>query len=241
MNKKILNLSLFVLFLIPLQLVYSQNLIGFSVGNNFAKFFETKKVQTNYESKYPFKSGYFAALNFETDKEKHNFSLNVLYGHQKTEFDFTSFDKFGDYYSHYEYKFQNYQFDINYIFKLKSQNKSTFKLFFGPSISKRVNEETVTSYGSFPQPTVQYDTTGQAVYMYINKYWEKNNFESNDLPRINIGFNFGFSVTFPITIKTNLVLENKNTLFLNDQSLQYGINLLGLLNNSISVGLRFKI
>jgi len=242
MKNSLLGFLLF-LFTLNIKNFYSQNLIGFSGGANFGKYFTTKSYY-NYKKtdpKYPFKSGYFAAIHFETDKEKHNIGLNVQYGKQATEFDYTDYDKFGAYYTHYEYQYKYYQCDVDYVLKMNSKKKTNVKLFLGPSILKRIDEKTLNANGHFPQPTVQYDTTGQAVYMYITKYWGKNNFESKDLPTINYGINFGFSVSFSIIHKLNLVLENKNTLFLNDQSLKYNINVMGLLNSSFSAGLRFKI
>lgn len=242
MNKIIFTLVLGAVFTFYDKKVSAQNFFGLSTGGTVAKLFETKVVRSNFQSKYPFRTGHLFSLNYERNKEnkKFGYGLSISYGQQNLEFDFIESDKFGAYTRHYEYKTKDILMDCNFSYNVIPDKESSLKLFLGPSIFKRIHEETIFANGSYPYPTTIYDSTGQQIVVFVLKFWEKENYKSNELSVMNFGLNFGVKSTLLIRQNVFLSLENRNFLFFNDQSLKETINILGLLRCSLLIGLGIK-
>lgn len=242
MKKHISNFLFCTIFIfVNSKTINAQKYIGINIGYNTGKYFESwKQKYVDYDSKYKTKSGYQLSFNFQKVNLKYKLRFELLYGLQKTHLEVLKNQGNGSSFKKLDYTFQYLEFSFDYSFNLISKNNKSLDLFFGPSCYYNLN--TIASGNGWNFVSVlAYNSIGQPYYTMTTKDWEVSSEKSEDLSKLNLGVNFGINFRLPINKTLDCIFENKNTLYLNNQTKLNDINPTAFIKSGISVGLRYRI
>lgn len=238
--------SVYLIFMISLSVfnlksIRAQNNIGINIGYNTGKYFESwKQKYVDFDSKYKTKIGYQLSFNIQKVNLKNKLRFELLYGLQKTHLEVLKNQGNGSSYKNLDYTFQYLEFSFDYSFNLISKNNKSLDLFFGPSCYYNLN--TIASGNGWNFVSVlAYNSIGQPYYTMTTKDWVVSSEKSEDLSKLNLGVNFGINFRLPINKILDCIFENKNTLYLNNQTKLNDINPTAFIKSGISVGLRYRI
>lgn len=204
--------------------------IGFLGGYNAGKFLNFS-IDPDYSSKYSLKSGFSLASFYETkDKPAISFRVGLQYSFQKADIEASEHVGHSSFYTKSDYSFHLLALNFNLVFQLVNQPKLKFNLLVGPEFSYIINTKAKGEGWTYYSAS-----TG------TKQYWEKDERNSKDLYKFNVGVNLGLEFIIPVREQLDFLIQNRYTILITSISKIQNIGYTSLLTASLQVGLQYNL
>lgn len=218
----------------------AQQYIGISGGYCKGTFVDFAKKQ-DYDANYHLKNGAAFSSFYETKMDStSNLRIELQYKWQSADMEIKNNAGHASFYKNLDYSFQMLNLNLNYSFRLIE--KKSFKMYFllGPTFSYNINTIAEGNGWEFYYQT-QIDTNGNPVQILTTRNWEKDEHNSKDLSRFNIGLDIGLDFMVPINDRMDFILQNKYNIFLTNTMTLDDLRHTSLLTGHLSLGLRYDL
>lgn len=207
-----------------------QHAIGFTTGYNAGRFLNFFKDDT-YHANYRLKSGFSLATFYETkNKPVVSFRVGLQYQYQNANMEVHEQVSHSSFYTKIDYSIQLLVLNLDLVFQLVKQPKLKFNLLFGPDFSYTINTKAKGEGWTYYSAS-----TG------TKQYWEKDERNSKDLSKFNIGVNLGLEFIFPIREQLDFLIQNRYTILTTNVSKVQNIRHTSMLTGGLQVGLRYNL
>ena len=226
--------------IVNLTVSNAQQFIGISGGYNKETFLDFANKQ-DYDAKYHLKSGVAFSSFYETKMDStSNLRIELQYKFQNADMEINNNAGHASFYKNLNYSFQ--LLNLNLIYSFRIFEKKSFKMYFllGPTFSYNINTIAKGNGWEFYYQT-QIDTNGNPVQILTRRNWKKNESNSKDLSRFNIGFDIGFDFMIPINNRMDFILQNKYNVFLTNITTLDNLRYTSLFTGHLNVGLRYNL
>lgn len=218
----------------------AQQFIGINGGYCKGTFTDFAKKQ-DYDANYHFKNGIAFSSFYETKMDSvSNLRIELQYKLQSADMEIKNNAGHASFYKNLDYSFQ--LLSINLIYSFQLIEKKSFKINFllGPTFSYNINTIAKGNGWEFFYQT-QIDTNGNPVQILTTRNWEKDEINSKDLSKFNIGFDIGLDFMIPMNDRMDLIFQNKYNIFLTNITTLDDLRHTSLLTGYLNLGLRYHL
>ncbi len=218
----------------------AQKFIGISGGYCKGTFTDFAKKQ-EYDANYNIKNGIAFSSFYETKMDSlSNLRIELQYRFQNADMEIKSNAGHASFYKNLDYSFQ--LLNLNLIYSFRLIEKKAFKMYFlfGPTFSYNINTIAKGNGWEFYYQ-MQVDTNGNPVSILTTRKWEKDESNSKDLSKFNIGVDIGLDFMIPINDRMDFILQNKYNLFLTNITTFDDLRHTSLLTGYLNLGLRYNL
>lgn len=217
-----------------------QHSIGFTGGYNAGTFFNFSK-KLDYDANYQLKSGFSAASFYETKMDSIiNIRVELQYRLQNAGMEIYRNAGHASFYKNLHYSLHLLNLNLLYLFRIVDRKSFKANILFGPTFSYTINTLAKGNGWDYRLVT-QIDTLGNSVSFITTQDWEKNERNSKDLSRFNVGVDLGFDFLIPVHDQLDFLIQNRYTIFLTNVSKMKNIQHTSLFTGSLQVGLRYNL
>jgi len=217
----------------------AQHYVGISGGYSFGTFTNFVKEE-HYNAKYHFKSGVAFSFFYEAKLDTIcNLIIETQYKWQNADMKIDYNIWHASFHRDMKYSFHLLNFNLIYSFRLVE--KKAFKLYFllGPTFTYNVNTSAKGNGWDFVSQT-SIDSIGNPIQILTTRHWVKNENNSKDLSKFNVGVDLGLNFIIPISNKADLFIQNRYNIFLTNFSKQNNLRYTSLFSGYVNVGFRYK-
>ena len=237
MNFRIIFISLLFQSMF-FNMVCAQHYIGFNAGYSTATFLDYKN-DTNYDATYRFKNGLALSSFYETKIDSNvNFRIELQYNYQQSDLEVRNNAGKASFYKNLD--FSSHLLNLHLVPSFRVFNKKNVQMNFslGLVFSYNINTHAKGNGWDYIYKT-GIDSSGNEFSFVSTQDWEKDERNSNELSRVNLGAVFGLSFRIPIHEKMDFLIQNNYRLFLTRAiSMPYHTS---MLIGDLSVGLRYRL
>jgi hypothetical protein len=218
----------------------AQQFIGITGGFCKGTFADFAKKQY-YDANYNFKNGITFSSFYETKIDSiNNLRIELQYNLQNADMEIKNNEGRASFYKNLDYSFQ--LLNLNLINSFRLIEKKSIKMYFlvGPTFSYNINTIAKGNGWEFYYQT-QIDTNSNPVSILTTRNWEKNEQNSKDLSKFNIGFDIGLDFMIPMNNRIDLIFQNKYNFWLTNITTLDDLKHTSLLTGHLNVGLRYNL
>lgn len=241
MSVKNIHIIIIVIFAIFNSTVSNaQAFIGISGGYSKGSFTNFTK-KDDYDANYHFKNGVAFSSFYETKMDSSsNFRIELQYKLQNADMEIKNNAGHASFYKYIDYSFQLLNLNLIYSFMLIDKKSFKINLLFGPTFSYNIKTIAKGNGWAWYNQT-QIDTNGNPIQNLTMKNWEKDETNSKDLSKFNMGLDMGIDFAIPMTSKLDLLLQNRYNIFLTNITTLKDLRHTSLLTRYFNLGLRYKL
>ncbi|MBN2730100.1 MAG: outer membrane beta-barrel protein [Bacteroidales bacterium] len=218
----------------------AQQFIGVSGGYGKGTFTDFAKKQ-DYDANYHLKNEVAFSSFYETKMDStNNLRIELQYKLQRADMEIKYNAGHSSFYKNLDYSF--HLLNLNLIYSIHIIKKKSFELNFllGPTFSYNINTVAKGNGWEFYYQT-QVDTSGNPVQILTTRNWEKDERNSKDLSKFNIGFDAGLDFLIPLNDRLYFLLQNRYNIFLTNITILKDLRHTSLLTGYINIGLMYKL
>ncbi len=217
---------LFVAF--SFSIAHAQQAVGLSGGVNFARFFDYTNDE-DYESHYPINAGSSYSIFYETTADSiHAFRIELQYNIQNADLTVSQFTGMESSYKDLRYTFRQVNLHLMYSFPLGDWDSFKIDYLFGLNLAYTTNTKAEGDGWWHPSKVPL-----------AGKNWIKNENNSKDIVKFNLGFDLELDFIFPISNSMDVFVNPRYTLFFLD-ALRIGLPYTSLMSAQLNLGLRYN-
>jgi hypothetical protein len=218
----------------------AQKFIGINGGYCIGTFTDFTKKE-NYDANYHFKKGFSFSSFYETKMDSaSDLRVELQYILQNADMEINNNAGHASFYKNLDYSFRLINLNLVYSFQLIERKSSNVRFLIGPTFSYNLTTSTKGSGWEFYYQT-QIDTNGNPVSILTKRNWEKNEQNSNDLSKFNIGFDIGLALIIPMNDRIDLIFQNKYNILLTNITTLDDLRHTSLLTGHLNIGLRYNL
>jgi len=217
----------------------AQHYIGFTGGYSMGTFTNFVKKQ-GYDANYHLKSGVSFTSFYETKIDTlYNLKIELQYRWQNADLKINNNAGHSSFYKKVDYSF--HLLNLNLICSFRLVEKKSFKLYFllGPTFALNVNT-TAKGNGWEYYSKTQIDTNGNPVPILTTREWEKNECNSKDLSKFNVGIDLGLDFIIPLNRSLDFLIQNRYNIFITNFTKQKNLRYTSLFLGNLNIGVRYK-
>lgn len=220
------------------NMIHAQHYIGFNAGYSTASFVDFTN-DNNYESKYRFKSGVAISSFYEAKIDSNvNFRIELQYNYQQSDLEVRNNVGKGSFYKNLD--FSSHLMNLHFAPSFRLINKKSLRMSFSPGLVVSYNMYTHSKGNGWDYVHKTFiDSSGNEMSFVTTQDWEKNERNSNDLARFNVGVVFGLNFLVPVNQKIDFLIQNNYRLLLT-RAIQMPYHT-SMLIGDLSIGLRYRL
>jgi hypothetical protein len=230
-------ITFIIIFIHPVS--NAQHYFGFTGGYSIGTFTNFVKKQ-GYDANYHLKSGVSVTSFYETKLDAIcNLKVELQYRWQNTDFKINNNAGHSSFYKKMDYSFHLLNLNLICLFQLV-ETKS-FKLCFllGPTFALNVNT-TAKGNGWEYYSQMQIDTNGNPIQILTTREWEKDERNSKDLSKFNVGIDLGLDFIIPLNSRMDFLIQNRYNIFITNFTKQKNLRYTSLFLGNLNIGVRYK-
>lgn len=216
--------------------IYAQHFIGITGGYSCGRFLDYTN-DPHYDAKYYFNSGIVVSSFYETKIDSStNFKIDLQYHFQRADLEVKS----KSFYKNLDLAFHQLNLHLVPSFRLFDKKSLKINLSLGMVLSYNLHTHSKGNGWEHTHVT-QIDTNGNSIQVPMTQYWEKDERNSNDMSRFNVGGIVGLDFKIPINQKLHFLIQNNYRLFFTRTAVPSQLRYTSLFFGDISIGLRYQL
>lgn len=130
--------------------------------------------------------------------------------------------------------------NLVYLFRIVDRKSFKANILFGPTFSYTINT-LARGNGWDYQSVTQIDTSGNPVSFITTQDWKKDERNSRDLSRFNVGVDLGVEFIIPVRNQLDFLIQNRYNFLITNASKMKNIRHTSLFTGGLQVGIRYNL
>jgi hypothetical protein len=209
-------------------------------GGYCMESFTTFAKKQNYDANYHFKNGVAFSFFHESKMDSTiNLKIELQYKLQNADMKIKNDAGKASFYTNMDYSFHLFNLNLSPSFRIIEKKMFKMNFLLGMTLAYNITT-TAIGNGWESHYVEQVDTNGNFVHVLTTRDWEKNERNSKDLSKFNVGIDIGLDFIIPVNNRMDFLLQNRyNIFFTNIMTLKY-FRYTSLFTGILNIGFRYK-
>lgn len=217
-----------------------QHSIGLTGGYNAGTFFNFSK-KPDYDANYQLKSGFLVASFYETQMDSIiNMRVELQYRLQNAGMEIYHNAGHASFYKNLDYSLHLLNLNLVYLFRIVDRKPFKANILFGPTFSYTINT-LARGNGWDYRLVTQIDTSGNPVSFITTQDWKKDERNSRDLSRFNVGVDLGVEFIIPVRNQLDFLIQNRYNFLITNASKMKNTRQTSFFTGGLQVGIRYNL
>lgn len=214
--------------------------VGLFGSYNAATLFNFAK-KDNYDVNYQLKSGFSIASFYETKLDEiSNVRVELQYRLQNVGMEIYQHAGHGSYYKKLDYSLNLLNLNLIYLFRIVDSKRLKINISFGPTFSYNLSTRSKGNGWDY-RLISQSDTLGNPVSFMTTENWVKDERNSKDFSKFNVGVDLGLVFVIPIRDQLDFLIQNRyNVLISNIFKMNY-VHPTSMFTAGFQIGFRYNL